>query len=214
MEFLNENIKEYAESYSQAEPQLLKKLFQETHQKMLQPRMISGHFQGRFLSFLSQLIQPYNILEIGTFTGYATLCMAEGLKQNGAIHTIEINEELFNFYKKYFDKSAYKNQIVSHIGDAKEIIPNLNFKFDMVFIDADKANYCSYFDIVFPKLNSGGIIIADNVLWSGKVLEKNLPQKDTETMELRKFNKKVKAAENVDTLLIPIRDGLMICRKN
>ena len=214
MEFLNENIMEYAESYSQAEPQLLKELFQETHQKMLQPRMISGHFQGRFLSFLSQLIQPYNILEIGTFTGYATLCMAEGLKQNGAIHTIEINEELFNFYKKYFDKSAYKNQIVSHIGDAKEIIPNLNFKFDMVFIDADKANYCSYFDIVFPKLNYGGIIIADNVLWSGKVLEKNLSQKDTETMELKKFNKKVKAAENVDTLLIPIRDGLMICRKN
>ena len=214
MEFLNENIMEYAESYSQAEPQLLKELFKETHQKMLQPRMISGHLQGRFLSFLSQLIQPYNILEIGTFTGYATLCMAEGLKQNGAIHTIEINEELFNFYKKYFDKSAYKNQIVSHIGDAKEIIPNLNFKFDMVFIDADKANYCSYFDIVFPKLNYGGIIIADNVLWSGIVLEKNLSQKDTETMELKKFNKKVKAAENVDTLLIPIRDGLMICRKN
>ena len=214
MEFLNENIMEYAESYSQAEPQLLKELFKETHQKMLQPRMISGHFQGRFLSFLSQLIQPYNILEIGTFTGYATLCMAEGLKQNGAIHTIEINEELFNFYKKYFDKSAYKNQIVSHIGDAKEIIPNLNFKFDMVFIDADKADYCSYFDIVFPKLNYGGIIIADNVLWSGKVLEKNLSPKDTETMELKKFNKKVKVSENVDTLLIPIRDGLMICRKN
>ena len=214
MEFLNENIMEYAESYSQAEPQLLKELFQETHQKMLQPRMISGHFQGRFLSFLSQLIQPYNILEIGTFTGYATLCMAEGLKQNGAIHTIEVNEELFNFHKKYFDKSVYKNQIISHIGAAKEIIPNLNFKFDMVFIDADKANYCSYLDIVFPKLNSGGIIIADNVLWSGKVLEKNLSQKDTETIELKKFNKKVKAVENVDTLLIPIRDGLMICRKN
>ena len=165
MEFLEDDIMKYAENHSQSEPQLLKELYRETHQKMLQPRMISGHFQGRFLSFFSQLTQPDIILEIGTYTGYATLCMAEGLKENGAIHTIEVNEELFNFHKKYFDKSAFKSQIISHIGDAKEIIPLLDFKFDMVFIDANKENYCSYFDLVLPKLNSGGIIIADNVLW-------------------------------------------------
>ena len=174
MEFLNKDIMKYAENHSQSEPKLLKELFRETHQKILQPRMISGHFQGRLLSFLSKLTQPNNILEIGTFTGYATLCMAEGLKENGTIHTIEVNEELFNFHKRYFDKSSYKNQIISHLGDAKDIIPQLDFKFDMAFIDADKANYISYFDLVLPKLNSGGIIIADNVLWSGKVLDEDL----------------------------------------
>ena len=214
MEFLNKDIMKYAENHSQSEPKLLKELFRETHQKILQPRMISGHFQGRLLSFLSKLTQPKNILEIGTFTGYATLCMAEGLKENGTIHTIEVNEELFNFHKRYFDKSSYKNQIISHLGDAKDIIPQLDFKFDMAFIDADKANYISYFDLVLPKLNSGGIIIADNVLWSGKVLDEDIPKKDAETMVLKKFNKKVKAAETVETLLLPIRDGLMICIKN
>ena len=214
MEFLDDEIMKYAESHSQSEPQLLRELSRETHQKVLQPRMISGHFQGRFLSFLSQLTQPDHILEIGTYTGYATLCMAEGLKENGAIHTIEVNEELFNFHKKYFDKSAYKSQIISHIGDAKEIIPLFDFKFDMVFIDANKANYCSYFDLVLPKLRSGGILIADNVLWSGKVLNENPPSKDTETLELKKFNEKVKAAKSLQSLLLPIRDGIMICRKN
>ena len=214
MEFLEDDIIKYAETHSQSEPQLLKELYRETHQKMLQPRMISGHFQGRFLSFLSQLTQPDIILEIGTYTGYATLCMAEGLKKNGAIHTIEVNEELFNFHKKYFDKSDFKSQIISHIGDAKEIIPLLDFKFDMVFIDANKANYCSYFDLVLPKLNSGGIIIADNVLWSGKVLNEDPPKKDTETLVLKKFNEKVKAAKTLQSLLLPIRDGIMICRKN
>tara|TARA_A100001011_G_scaffold393769_1_gene484473 strand:+ start:1305 stop:1949 length:645 start_codon:yes stop_codon:yes gene_type:complete len=214
MEFLNKDIMKYAENHSQSEPMLLKELLRETHQKILQPRMISGHFQGRLLSFLSKLTQPNNILEIGTFTGYATLCMAEGLKENGTIHTIEVNEELFNFHKRYFDKSSYKNQIISHLGDAKDIIPQLDFKFDMAFIDADKANYISYFDLVLPKLNSGGIIIADNVLWSGKVLDEDIPKKDAETIVLKKFNEKVKAAETVETLLLPIRDGLMICIKN
>ena len=175
--------------------------------------MMSGHLQGRFLSLLSHIVQPKNILEIGTYTGYATLCLAEGLIESGTIHTIEINEELFDFTKKYFNKSIYKNKIISHRGDAKKIISTLNFEFDLVFIDADKSNYSRYFDLILPKLNSGGLIIADNVLWSGKVLQKSLPKKDTETMELKNFNEKVKAEKKVETLLLPIRDGLMICRK-
>ncbi len=167
----------------------------------------------QFLSFLSHLIQPDNILEIGTYTGYATLCLAEGLIESGTIHTIEINEELFDFSKKYFDKSTHKNKILSHHGDAKKIIPTLNFEFDLVFIDADKSNYSHYFDLILPKLSPGGLIIADNVLWGGKVLHKSLQKRDIETMELKKFNEKVKAEKKVKTLLLPIRDGLMICRK-
>ena len=213
MDFIDDDIMQYAENHSQEESQLLKELQRETHQKILQPRMISGHFQGRFLSFLSRLIQPEKILEVGTYTGYATLCLAEGLKKNGAIHTIDINEELFDFHKKYFDKSLYKNQIFSHQGDAKKIIPGLDFNFDLVFIDADKSNYSLYFDLILPKLNPGGIIIADNVLWSGKVLHDNIPDKDAETLCLKEFNDKVMADKKVETLLLPIRDGLMICRK-
>lgn len=213
MDFINDIITQYAENHSQEEPKLLRELNRETHQKILQPRMMSGHLQGRFLSFLSHLIQPDNILEIGTYTGYATLCLAEGLIESGTIHTIEINEELFDFTKKYFDKSTYKNNILSHHGDAKKIIPTLNFEFDLVFIDADKSNYSHYFDLILPKLSPGGLIIADNVLWGGKVLKKSLHKRDIETMELKKFNEKVKAEKKVKTLLLPIRDGLMICRK-
>ena len=213
MDFINDINTQYAENHSQEEPKLLRELNRETHQKILQPRMMSGHLQGRFLSFLSHLIQPDNILEIGTYTGYATLCLAEGLIESGTIHTIEINEELFDFTKKYFDKSTYKNNILSHHGDAKKIIPTLNFEFDLVFIDADKSNYSHYFDLILPKLSPGGLIIADNVLWGGKVLQKSLHKRDIETMELKKFNEKVKAEKKVKTLLLPIRDGLMICRK-
>ena len=213
MDFIYDDIMQYAENHSQEESKLLKELQRETHQKILQPRMISGHFQGRFLSFMSRLIEPEKILEVGTFTGYATLCLAEGLRKNGAIHTIDINEELFDFNKKYFDKSLYKNQIFSHQGDAKKIIPRLNFNFDLVFIDADKSEYSLYFDLILPKLKPGGIIIADNVLWNGKVLKKNIPEKDTETLGLKKFNDKVMADKKVETLLVPVRDGLMICRK-
>ena len=213
MDFIDDDIMQYAENHSQEESELLKELQRETHQKILQPRMISGHFQGRFLSFLSRLIQPEKILEVGTYTGYATLCLAEGLRKNGAIHTIDINEELLDFYTKYFDKSLYKNQIFSHQGDAKKIIPGLDFNFDLVFIDADKSNYSLYFDLILPKLNPGGIIIADNVLWSGKVLNDNIPDKDAETLGLKEFNDKVMADKKVETLLMPIRDGLMICRK-
>lgn len=213
MDFINDDITQYAVRHSQKESKLLRDLHRETHQKILQPRMISGHFQGRLLSFLSQLTQPEKILEIGTYTGYATLCLAEGLRENGTIHTIEINEELFGFPKKYFDKSIYKNQIIPHLGDAKKIIPILDFDFDLVFIDADKSNYSHYFDLILPKLNPGGLIIADNVLWSGKVLQEDIPDKDTETLGLKNFNEKVKAEKKVETLLLPIRDGLMICRK-
>lgn len=213
MDFINDDIMQYAESHSQEESELLKELQRETHQKVLQPRMISGHLQGRFLSLISQLIRPEKILEVGTYTGYATLCLAEGLKKNGAIHTIEINEELFDFQKKYFNKSNYKNQIFSHQGDAKKIIPELDLNFDLVFIDADKSNYSHYFDLILPKLNKGGVIIADNVLWSGKVLHNDIPEKDSETLGLKNFNDKVKADKAIETLLLPIRDGLMICRK-
>lgn len=213
MDFINDNIMQYAEDHSQEESELLKELQKETHQKVLQPRMISGHLQGRFLSLISQLIQPEKILEIGTYTGYATLCLAEGLKKNGAIHTIEINEELLDFQRKYFDKSDFKKQIFSHNGDAKKIIPELDFNFDLVFIDADKSNYCIYFDLILPKLNKGGIIIVDNVLWSGKVLYTNITDKDSETLGLKIFNDKVNTSKAVETLLLPIRDGLMICRK-
>ena len=214
MDFINDNIMQYAEDHSQEESELLKELQKETHQKVLQPRMISGHLQGRFLSLISQLIQPEKILEVGTYTGYATLCLAEGLKKNGAIHTIEINEELLDFQRKYFDKSDFKKQIFSHHGDEKKIIPELDFNFDLVFIDADKSNYCIYFDLILPKLNKGGIIIVDNVLWSGKVLYTNITDKDSETLGLKNFNNKVNASKAVETLLLPIRDGLMICRKN
>jgi caffeoyl-CoA O-methyltransferase len=213
MEFLNKDIMHYAERHTQEEPQLLRELDKETHQKILQPRMISGHFQGRLLSFLSQLAQPKTILEIGTYTGYATLCLAEGLVENGLIHTIEINEELLDFQQKYFNRSVFKDKIICHHGDAKEIIPKIDLDLDLVFIDADKSNYCNYFDLIFPKLSPKGLIIADNVLWSGKVLEENIPQKDAETKGLQDFNEKVKAEKGVETLLLPIRDGLMICRK-
>ena len=213
MNFIDNDIMQYAENHSQEESELLKELQRETHQKILQPRMISGHFQGRFLSFLSRLIQPKKILEVGTYTGYATLCLAEGLRKKGSIHTIDINEELFDFHKKYFNKSLYKNKIFSHQGDAKKIIPRLDFNFDLVFIDADKSNYSLYFDLILPKLNPRGIIIADNVLWSGKVLNDNIPDKDGETLGLKEFNDKVMADKKVETLLLPIRDGLMICRK-
>ena len=213
MDFIDYEIIQYAESHSQKESELLKALQKETHQKILQPRMISGHLQGRFLSLISHLTRPEKILEVGTFTGYATLCLAEGLVENGSIHTIEINEELYDFQKKYFDKSSYKKQIFCHYGDAKKIIPELDLNFDLVFIDADKPNYSNYFDLILPKLNSGGIIIADNVLWSGKVLKKNPSNKELDTLGLKNFNAKVMEEKKVENILIPIRDGLMICRK-
>lgn len=213
MQFLSENLDNYVVDHSQEEPELLQQLNRETNQKILQPRMLSGHYQGRVLSMISKLVYPKTILEIGTYTGYSALCLAEGLQPEGELHTIDINEELYDFQKKYFDKSDYKNQIHQHIGNALEIIPKLDITFDLVFIDADKENYCNYFEIIIDKLKPGGIILSDNVLWSGKVLETTFKKDDTSTPALIEYNKLLKNDSRVETVLLPIRDGLTISRK-
>lgn len=211
MHFISEELENYVAHHSQDEPELLAKLNRETYQKILQPRMLSGHFQGRVLSMLAKIIQPKHVLEIGTYTGYATLCMAEGLAQNGTIDTIDINEELADFQKKYFDASEWNNQIFQHIGNALEIIPTLNKQFDLVFIDADKENYIHYFHLIVPMMRKGGIILSDNVLWSGKVIE-TLDPKDTSTKVLLEYNALLKNDPRVETVLLPIRDGLTVSR--
>ncbi len=211
MHFLSEELENYVEQHSQNEPLLLAQLNKETYQKVLLPRMLSGHFQGRVLSMLSKLIRPINILEIGTYTGYSALCLCEGMQENGILHTIDIKEELVDFQRKYFDKSPWGNQIFQHLGEALEIIPTIDLKFDLVFIDADKENYINYFNMIVPKMNKGGIILSDNVLWSGKVLEEVHPN-DVSTKILLEFNKLVNEDERVETVLLPIRDGLTVSR--
>lgn len=211
MSFLPEHIAHYASIHSQKEPELLKELYRETWQKALIPRMISGHFQGRILSMISKLVQPKTILEIGTYTGYSALCLAEGLQKDGMLHTIDHNEELFDFQKKYFDRSSFKDQIKQYTGEALDILTGLEGPFDLVFIDADKANYGSYFNLVINSMNSGGVILSDNVLWSGKVTEEPLP-KDEDTKALIAYNKMLNEDSRVETVLLPIRDGLSICR--
>jgi len=211
MNFISKEIDDYAVLHSQDEPELLQQLSKETWQKVVVPRMLSGHYQGRILSILSKLTQPKSILEIGTYTGYSALCLAEGLHKKGLLHTIDINEELIDFQKKYFDKSPYKNQIKQHLGNALDIIPKFNKKFDLVFIDADKSNYSNYFHLIIDKMNSGGIILSDNVLWSGKVVEKLNP-KDKDTKALIAYNKLLKEDLRIETVLLPIRDGLTISR--
>ena len=211
MHFLSEELDTYVANHSENEPELLAQLNKETHQKILQPRMLSGHFQGRVLSMLSKIIHPNTILEIGTYTGYATLCLAEGLAENGTIDTLDIEEELVDFQRKYFDKSPWANQIIQHLGDAIEIIPTLNKKYDLVFIDADKENYISYFHLIIPMMNKGGIILSDNVLWSGKVLEEINPN-DITTKILLEYNQLLKEDNRVETVLLPIRDGLTVSR--
>lgn len=211
MHFISPELELYVEKHSENEPVLLAALHRETFQKIMQPRMLSGHFQGRVLSMISKLVNPENILEIGTYTGYATLCLAEGMRENGSIDTIDINEELLSIQKKYFDLSPWKNQITQHLGNALEIIPTLEKKFDLVFIDADKDNYLNYFDMIVPIMNKGGIILSDNVLWSGKVLETPNP-KDISTNVLLEYNKKLKDDPRIETVLLPIRDGLTVSR--
>lgn len=211
MHFISPELELYVERHSEDEPTLLASLHRETYQKIMQPRMLSGHFQGRVLSMLSKLIRPVNILEIGTYTGYATLCLAEGMQENGSIDTIDINEELFDIQKKYFDLSQWKGQISQHLGDALDIIPKLNKKYDLVFIDADKDNYLNYWEMILPVMNKGGIILSDNVLWSGKVLDKPDPR-DLSTNVLLEYNKKLKEDSRVETVLLPIRDGLTVSR--
>lgn len=211
MHFISEELENYVALHSEDEPRLLAELNRETHQKILKPRMLSGHFQGRVLSMISKLVHPKNILEIGTYTGYATLCMAEGLQAGGMVDTIDVNEELFDFQRKYFDESEYGNQIIQHLGNALEIIPTLDKKFDLVFIDADKENYINYFNVILPKMNKGGIILSDNVLWSGKVLEE-VKKNDKPTRILVEYNQLLKQSDKVETVLLPIRDGLTVSR--
>jgi len=210
MEFLPEQIEEYAINHTEKEPQLLAELNRETWANVMIPRMLSGHLQGRVLSMFSKLVSPKNILEIGTYTGYSALCLAEGLKASGNLHTLDINEEYTAVAKRYFNKSAYSNNIKQHIGQALDIIPNLDCKFQLAFIDADKENYANYFDAIIDKMDVGGLIIADNVLWSGKV---TINEMDEETQALDNYNKKIVTSDRVETVLFPVRDGLMISRK-
>lgn len=211
MHFISHELEDYIEQHSQKEPELLAALNKETYQKVLLPRMLSGHFQGRVLSMLSKLIRPLNILEIGTYTGYSALCLCEGMQENGTLHTIDIKEELLDLQRKYFDKSPWGNQIVQYLGEAIEIIPSLDLKFDLVFIDADKENYINYFELIIPKMNKGGIILSDNVLWSGKVLEPLQPN-DLSTKIILEYNELLKNDPRVETVLLPIRDGLTVSR--
>jgi predicted O-methyltransferase YrrM len=211
MHFISQELEDYIEQHSEKEPVLLAALNKETYQKILLPRMLSGHFQGRVLSMLSKLIRPLNILEIGTYTGYSALCLCEGMQEGGQLHTIDIKEELVDFQRKHFDKSPWGKQIVQHLGEAIDIIPTLEIKFDLVFIDADKENYLNYFELILPKMNKCGIILSDNVLWSGKVLEPLQPN-DLSTKIIMEYNELLKNDPRVETVLLPIRDGLTVSR--
>lgn len=213
MEFIDKKLSQYAEQHTTPENELLKSLNRYTHANVLAPRMLSGHLQGRLLSLFSKMIQPKAILEIGTYTGYAALCLAEGLTKDGVLHTIDINEELETRIQKYFNQSTYADQIKLHIGNALDIIPKIQEQFDLVFIDADKENYSNYYDLLIDQLPSGGIIMADNVLWSGKVIDTNALDSDIDTRELDKFNAKVQSDPRVENILIPVRDGIMVARK-
>ena len=211
MHFISQELEDYIEQHSKKEPELLAALDKETYQKVLLPRMLSGHFQGRVLSMLSKLVNPVTILEIGTYTGYSALCLCEGMQEKGILHTIDIKEELVDFQRKYFNKSPWGKQIVQHLGQAIDIIPTLDLKFDLVFIDADKENYLNYFELIIPKMNKGGIILSDNVLWSGKVLEP-LQSNDLSTKIIMEYNQLLKNDPRVESVLLPIRDGLTVSR--
>jgi caffeoyl-CoA O-methyltransferase len=211
MDFLSESILNYSRKFSSSQNKILKELERETQYKILMPRMLSGHLMGAFLQFISKIIKPTYILEIGTYTGYSAICLASGLQKDGELHTIEINQELEDFASKYFKKAKLDNKIKMHIGNAKDIIPKLTHIFDIIFIDADKKNYCLYYEIALKKIKKGGYIIIDNVLWSGKVLEK-AKTNDIETKEIQKLNQKIAKDDRVENLLLPLRDGIMICK--
>ena len=213
MDFIPDHIDRYAVQHSAEEPELLKALNRETWQKALIPRMLSGHFQGRVLSMISKLVAPRQILEIGTYTGYSALCLAEGLAEGGQVHTIDHNEELYDLQRKYFDLSPYGKQIKQYLGEALEIIPQMTEEFDLVFLDADKSNYGNYLDLLVPKMKSGGVLLSDNVLWSGKVTADKVSDKDLDTKALIEFNARINKDPRFETVLLPIRDGLSISRK-
>ncbi|WP_324025652.1 O-methyltransferase [Maribacter sp. BPC-D8] len=211
MHFLSPLLENYLADNSQAEPKLLQELTRETHLKVIQPRMLTGHFQGRVLSLLSKLTNPTNILEIGTYTGYSALCLAEGLPKNGQLHTIDVNAELEHIQRSFFDRSDYGSQIIQHVGNALDIIPKMDITFDLIFIDAEKKQYNKYLEAVLPKTKSGSVILSDNVLWSGKVVE-TLDPKDVTTKVLLDYNKKLSEHPLLETVLLPIRDGLTLSR--
>ena len=208
----NEKLDEYLINHSEKEPEILSDLNRETNQKVLQPRMISGAYQGRLLSIISKIINPKKILEIGTFTGYSTLCLAEGLDKNGQIHTVDINEELYDLQRKYFKKSFFNSNITQHLGNALEIIPKLDHDFDLIFLDADKINYPKYLDILIVRLKKGGVLLSDNVLWDGKVLNE-ISQKDKSTKAIVEYNKMLNNRTDMDSVILPIRDGITISIK-
>ena len=208
----NEKLDEYLINHSQKEPELLRSLNRETNLKVLQPRMISGAYQGRLLSLISKIINPKKILEIGTFTGYSTLCLAEGLDKNGQIHTIDVNEELYGLQRKYFKKSPFNDNITQHLGNALDIIPKLDQEFDLIFLDADKINYPKYLELLINKLKKGGVLLSDNVLWDGKVLNE-IPQNDISTKAIVEYNRLLNNKLEMDSVILPIRDGITISRK-
>lgn len=213
MEFLPEDIENYVLHHTEPEPEHLYDLNRKTHLKVLQPRMLSGHLQGRVLSMFSHMIRPKRVLEVGTYSGYSALCMAEGLAEGGEIHTIDINDELEDIIRQFLEKSGLSDRVHLHFGNALDVIPQIEGTFDLVFIDADKTNYSNYYDLVIDRVPSGGYIIADNVLWSGKVLDQQEIEKDPDTAALVAFNEKIQSDDRVQNVLFPVRDGLMVIRK-
>ena len=212
MEFIDQKLDDYVCAQTENEPEVLNELNRKTHLTVLRSRMLSGHFQGRLLSMISHMIQPERILEIGTYTGYSAICLAEGLTENGKLTTIDINEELEDIAREFIQKANLESKIEYIIGDAMQIVPQLDEQFDLVFIDADKKNYCNYYHLVFDKVKPGGYILADNVLWSGKVVE-DYEALDSETKIIMDYNKMVHEDPRVQEILLPIRDGLMLARK-
>ena len=211
MVLLSDELTEYLDRHCEPEDELLKHINRETHLKVLMPRMLSGHYQGRLLSMLSKMIRPKRILEIGTFTGYATLCLAEGLSEKGVLHTIDINPELEDMVRDHFSRSNFNQQITYHPGNALDIILELDEVFDLVFIDADKKNNMNYFDLVIDKVRSGGLIIIDNVLWNGKVLD--TADADKDTRGIMDFNRVLSSDQRIEKLILPVRDGLFLALK-
>ena len=212
MDFLDPQIEAYAEKHTSPESELLFKVNRETHMKVLNPRMLSGHLQGQMLRMISMMIQPQYILEVGTYTGYSALCMLDGLRPDGELHTIDVDEELADRSQAYFDEAPGGERIHAHLGEAKELLKDLKRPWDLVFLDADKANYTNYYDLVIDQVRPGGYIMADNVLWSGKVIQE-VKTDDIDTIGLIEFNEKIQKDERVENILLPLRDGLMIARK-
>ena len=212
MNFISEKLNDYIKKHSNKESDLLKELSRETKLKTLNSRMLSGSYQGRILSMISKLTKPKYILEIGTYTGYSSLCLAEGMKNDGELHTIDKNEELYDFQKKYFNKSGYGDKIFQHLGNALELIQTINKKFDLIFLDADKENYAKYLELLVNKLNTNGVLVTDNVLWSGKVTMP-ISDEDLSTQEIDKFNRLLNQRSDMETIILPIRDGISISRK-